>query len=162
MLRINVLILFSCLLCQAQTGDDFEEYLTDLSSRFDIVQICADSLPAEGFILLDTREEDEFSISRIGNAIHAGYDDFELSMLDMVPRDSEIIVYCSVGYRSSKIALELIDHGFKNVKNLYGGIFKWANEGRPLYTDSTQTAKIHTYNRHWGRFIVNPALIKIH
>jgi rhodanese-related sulfurtransferase len=146
---------------QAQQANEFEKYLHSLTDQFEIEQIKADSVILSKAIILDTREKEEFTVSRIKNAIFVGYDDFDPASLDSIKTDEEIIVYCSVGYRSSIVGVELKKNGFKNVKNLYGGLFKWANEGRPLYNDSTQTLKIHTYNKKWGRFITNPDLIKI-
>jgi 3-mercaptopyruvate sulfurtransferase SseA len=99
---------------------------------------------------------------RLKNAIWVGYNNFEISKINSVAFEQEIIVYCSVGYRSSKIGVELTKFGFKNVKNLFGGIFKWANEGRPLYNDSTQTVEIHAFNKKWGRFLTNPDLVKVY
>ena len=116
----------------AQTEDDYETCLEDLTAEFDIEQIQADSANMSNAVILDVREKDEFEVSRLKNAIWIGYDDFDISRIDSIDKEQEIIVYCSVGYRSSKIGEELIESGFKNVKNLYGGIFKWANENRPF------------------------------
>ena len=145
-----------------QTDEAFKTYLVNLAGVFDIEQVQTDSVILSTAVILDTRERDEFEVSRLKNAIWIGYDDFNVSGIDSIDKDQEIIVYCSVGYRSSKIGIELIKSGFKDVKNLYGGIFKWANEGLPLYNDSTQTAEIHAYNRKWGKFLTNPSLVKIY
>jgi rhodanese-related sulfurtransferase len=158
--HIVMLILLSVTL-SAQNSDAFEEYLQDLTGEFEIEQIQADSAILSKAIVLDTREKEEYEVSRLKNAIWIGYDDFDMTAVDSLDRDKELIVYCSVGYRSSKIGIELKEAGYQDVKNLYGGIFKWANEGRPLYSDSTQTVRIHGYNRKWGRFITNPELIKV-
>lgn len=146
----------------AQQEETFDAYLTDLTTEFDIKQVKADAVNLSTTVILDTREKNEFEVSRLKNAVWIGYDDFEISRIDSIKKDQEIIVYCSVGYRSSKIGEELIESGYKNVKNLYGGIFQWANENRPVYNDSTQTRKVHVYNRKWGRFLTNPDLTKIY
>jgi rhodanese-related sulfurtransferase len=146
----------------AQEDDEFTLYLQDLSKQFDIEQVKSDSANLSTSVILDTRDKEEYEVSKIKNAIWVGYDDFEISKVDTIDRTREIIVYCSVGYRSSKIGIQLNEAGFKDVKNLYGGIFQWANEGRPLYKDSTTTNQIHAYNRKWGRFINNPKLVKMY
>jgi len=146
----------------AQTDETFEAFLEDLAAEFDIEQIQADSANLSKVVILDVREKSEFEVSRLKNAIWIGYDDFDISRIDSIDKEREIIVYCSVGYRSSKIGEELIESGFKNVKNLYGGIFKWANENRPIYNDSSQTTEVHAYNRKWGKFLTNPALLKVY
>ena len=146
----------------AQTDETFEAFLEDLAAEFDIEQIQADSANLSKVVILDVREKGEFEVSRLKNAIWIGYDDFDISRIDSIDKEREIIVYCSVGYRSSKIGEELIESGFKNVKNLYGGIFKWANENRPIYNDSSQTTEVHAYNRKWGQFLTNPVLLKVY
>jgi len=157
-----LLVLFAFIgLSYGQMDQEFEDYLQELSSEFNINQIEADSLITQTVILLDTREKEEYMVSRIESAIWIGYDDFDLSRLRGINLEDEIVVYCSVGYRSSKIGIMLKEHGFKNVKNLYGGIFRWANIGHPLYNDTIRTNYIHTYNTNWGRFVQNPTLNKI-
>jgi rhodanese-related sulfurtransferase len=162
MVRAVLILLIIVMSVSAQKNDAFEEYLKDLTNQFEIEQIEADSANLSNSIILDVRDKTEFNVSRLKNALWIGYDDFDLSRIDSISHDQEIIVYCSVGYRSGKIGIELIENGFKNVKNLYGGIFKWANENRPLYKDSTQTLQIHAYNKKWGRFLTNPELIKVY
>lgn len=102
-------------------------------------------------VFLDAREMNEFEVSKIQGARWVGYDDFSMDRLKGIAKDSEIVVYCSVGYRSEKVAEKLEKAGYTNVSNLYGGIFEWVNEGR-VVVDSTdqKTQKVHAYNRAWG------------
>ena len=102
-------------------------------------------------VLLDAREKNEFEVSKIENAQWVGYDDFSLDRVKDIPKDEEIIVYCSVGYRSEKVSEQLIEAGFTNVHNLYGGIFEWKNQGK-VVVDSTnaETERVHAYSRVWG------------
>jgi len=139
----------------------FERYLNELNEEFGIDQIQADSLQHVNHMLLDIREKEEFEISHINNAVHAGYYEFSVEQFESVNKDTTIVVYCSVGYRSSKVAQKLIEAGFKDVRNLYGGIFKWVNQERKIQKDSTPSDSIHTYNKRWGRYITNKNIIKI-
>jgi len=102
---------------------------------------------------LDAREENEIQVSTINNAVPVGYDQFKIKALDSIPKNSKIIVYCSVGYRSEKVAEKLINAGFTNVFNLYGGIFEWVNSGHKTYKNKVVTPKIHAYNKVWGAWI---------
>ena len=44
--------------------------------------------------------------------------------------------------------------GYTSVVNLSGGIFKWANEGRPLFREESRpTALVHPYDRRWGLLV---------
>jgi hypothetical protein len=55
-----------------------------------------------------------------------------------------------VGARSEKITEELLKKGYSDVSNLYGGIFEWVNEGKPVYTNNRKTTKVHAYSMAWG------------
>jgi rhodanese-related sulfurtransferase len=102
-------------------------------------------------VFLDTRSKKEYETSHILNAIWVGYDEFSLKTLKAIPKNTPIIVYCSVGYRSEKIGEKLQKAGYKNVKNLWGGIFEWANQSHPLVNSAGQpTQKVHAYSPEWG------------
>jgi rhodanese-related sulfurtransferase len=114
------------------------------------INVQAAARDSAGLVLLDAREPKEFAVSHLKGALAVGYDHFDLDKLAAVDKKSRIVVYCSVGYRSEKIAEKLIAAGFKNVSNLYGGIFEWVNQGFPVYNTSGQTHKVHAYDRTWG------------
>lgn len=102
-------------------------------------------------ILLDARELAEYEVSKIDEARWVGYDDFDFERISDISKDQEVIVYCSIGYRSEKIAERLKKEGFKNVKNLYGGIFSWVNNDKKVVDSLGQeTNKVHAYNLIWG------------
>jgi rhodanese-related sulfurtransferase len=108
----------------------------------------------KGVVLLDAREPDEFAVSRLAGARYAGYDHFDLNMLGDLDRNQTVVVYCSVGYRSEKIAEKLLNAGFVQVYNLYGGIFEWVNAGQPVVDAAGRpTDRVHAYNRTWGLFL---------
>jgi rhodanese-related sulfurtransferase len=103
--------------------------------------------------ILDTREEDEFIVSHLKNARHVGNFWFDMRKVYDIPKNSTVVVYCSVGIRSEKIGEKLIAAGYKNVFNLYGGIFEWVNQSHPVYKQNgVQTAEIHTYDKNWDRW----------
>lgn len=104
----------------------------------------AASLPAP--VLLDVRAPEEFATSHLPGAIHAAPG----GPLPDLPRDTTIVVYCSVGYRSARLAQRLSDAGYTDVRNLEGSIFRWANEGRPLVHAGQPTTRVHPYSRWWG------------
>ena len=105
----------------------------------------------EGAIWLDARERNEYEISKIDGAVWVGYDDFDLQRVSGISKEEEVIVYCSIGYRSEKIAERLKEEGYNNVKNLYGGIFSWVNNDKKVYDAiGLETKKVHAYSRLWG------------
>ncbi|WP_330444537.1 rhodanese-like domain-containing protein [Flavivirga abyssicola] len=107
-------------------------------------------------ILLDSREFKEYQTSHLKNAIHVGYDHFKI---DSIPKKipnkaSQIIVYCSVGIRSESIGDSLKKAGYKNVKNLFGGIFEWKNNDLPIFNAvEKETDSVHTFSLKWSQWL---------
>ena len=107
-------------------------------------------------VLLDTREQEEFAVSHLSGASWVGHDTFVLdSALALIPdKSTPIVVYCSIGVRSENIGERLQEAGFTQVRNLYGGIFKWKNQGNPVVdTSGAPTENIHAYSKHWGKLL---------
>lgn len=113
-------------------------------------------------IFLDARPKNEFEVGHIQDAIRVGYEDFSIKSVKKIDKEQPIIVYCSVGYRSEKVAEKLKAKGFKNVHNLYGGLFEWANQDAPVYVQNKQTDSIHAYNKIWGSWIKNKSKVKVY
>jgi rhodanese-related sulfurtransferase len=105
-------------------------------------------------IFLDSRAKKEYDVSHIKGAKWIGYDEFNPNSLKNIAKDKQIIVYCSVGYRSEKITSKLNKLGYNNVSNLYGGIFEWVNQGEKVYDNQeVTTLKVHTYNEDWSKWL---------
>lgn len=112
-------------------------------------------------IILDTRSREEYNVSHIYGAKWVGYEEFKLDQIRHIPKDVGIVLYCSVGYRSNQIGKKLKEAGYRDVKNLYGGIFEWVNQGHTVYADGKNTKDIHPYSSTWGFWLsegnkVNP------
>ncbi len=104
-------------------------------------------------LFLDARKLEEYETSHIEGALYVGYKNFDMSSMDDVNKDTEIIVYCTVGYRSEKIGEKLIKAGYTNVSNLYGGIFSWVNSGHSVVNENGETQKVHCYNKKWSKWL---------
>jgi rhodanese-related sulfurtransferase len=108
------------------------------------------------YVFLDAREQAEYDISHIDGALAVGYDRFDAKSISKISKDQAIIVYCSIGYRSEKIATKLRKLGYTQVYNLYGSIFEWANRGYPLVNNQGRTTHlVHTYNAKWSKWLLN-------
>ena len=57
-----------------------------------------------------------------------------------------------IGVRSEQIGEQLKAMGYDNIKNLYGGIFEWTNQGYPVFKGNQQTLKVHAYDDFGGSF----------
>ena len=102
-------------------------------------------------IFIDARSLEEYEVSHIKDAKHVGFKNPDFSSLDTIEKSSQIIVYCSVGYRSEKITQQLIKIGYTDIYNLYGGIFEWKNQGHEIVNhENKPTENVHAYNLVWG------------
>ena len=74
------------------------------------------AMPKTNAFILDAREKEEYNTSHLKNAIFVGYSTFELdSVLSKIQnKNSEIVVYCSIGIRSETIASKLKKAGYSN------------------------------------------------
>ena len=103
--------------------------------------------------LLDVREKEEYSVSHLPGALRVDPEADAAVLAATLDPNRPVILYCSVGYRSSALALRLSTAMRQAPRNLAGSIFKWANEGRPLVNTSGQTQTVHTYNNHFGNMV---------
>lgn len=104
-------------------------------------------------ILLDARSPEEYAVSHLPDARRVDPEAKEFPALDSLSRDTPIVVYCSVGYRSARITKRLQEEGFRNVANLEGSIFRWANEGRPVVRNDRPVRAVHPYDQTWGTLL---------
>lgn len=113
------------------------------------------AMPKTKALILDARERDEYDVSHIKDAIAVGYNNFKLEAFKNSCPDKQqtIIVYCSLGIRSETIGDKLKAAGYKNVYNLYGGIFEWKNNGFPIYnSEEMETDSIHAFSKEWSQW----------
>ena len=140
----------------------------ELATRLAQVQADADanSKNSAHLVLLDVREPAEFAVSHIPGALnvcpaaHESPDDVMAILASVGPPQSDtcaIVCYCSVGFRSSQLALAIVTaepRWLGSVYNLDGSIFRWASQSRPLVDQSGQsTDRVHPYSRLWGNLI---------
>ena len=81
--------------------------------------------------VLDVRDQYEWDEKHIPGAIHQFVGELE-GNLPQIPRDSEVIVHCSVGHRSGIAVSVLKRNGFTRVYNMLGGITAWEKLDFPI------------------------------
>ena len=76
--------------------------------------------------LVDVREPHENAEYNIGGVLYP-LGNVQMMMVDELEpyKESEVIVYCRSGNRSGQACLILDALGFKNTKNLVGGMLAW-------------------------------------
>lgn len=136
-------------------GQDFYTFIDSLLSD-EIPKITVKELEKKkDFILLDVRSKEEFEISHIEDAIWVGEKKWDFKKLKKILHKQNIIVYCSVGFRSEKLARKLINQGYPKVYNLYGGIFEWINQGKSTRNSNGLTNTIHCFDNSFAKWIKN-------
>ena len=161
-MRFLLVILFLNAGLSFSQSKEYKELLKKYYDDFPTIGIleAKEKVGGKGIYFLDTRMKKEFDVSHIKNAIHVGYSDFSTKRIKQIPKNAEIIVYCSIGARSQDIGKKLKKAGYSNVHNLYGGLFHWANTGLPMVDSSgKKTTSIHGYSKEWGKWITNGKVV---
>lgn len=147
---ILVIALSAAYAIVAQSPKAFAQ-MTKVLLNHDVPEIHArEEIDLAKFVILDTREREEYDVSHLKNAIWVGYKDFDISRVAHLPKQSPILLYCSIGYRSEKITKRMRAAGYSDVTNLVGGIFAWSNLDKPIYDSASLTHKVHPYDAIWG------------
>ncbi|MCH2170776.1 molybdopterin-synthase adenylyltransferase MoeB [Myxococcota bacterium] len=81
----------------------------------------------ERLLLLDVRDADEYETARIEGSVRIPLAQLELE-LDQIAewKEEPLVVHCHKGGRSASACRMLEAHGFRNVRNLAGGIDAWS------------------------------------
>ena len=104
-----------------------------------------------GVVLVDVRENEEFSVGHIPGARHVPRAYLESRIEGVVPdRDAHIVLYCASGNRSAYAARTLSeDLGYRNVESMTGGITLWKDRGYEVVVPRTLTPEQRDrYSRH--------------
>ena len=108
-------------------------------------------------VLLDVRTEEEWNVSHLPGARRVDPKASVEEVTSGMPKETPIVTYCAVGYRSGELATKLREAGFASVWNLEGSIFQWANERRPLVREDQPVTTVHPYSSLWGRLLTDEA-----
>ena len=108
-------------------------------------------------ILLDVRTEEEWKVSQLPGARRVDPAASIETVTAGLAKETPIVTYCAVGYRSGALATKLREAGFTHVRNLEGSIFQWANERRPLVSGDKPVTVVHPYSSLWGRLLTDDA-----
>ena len=159
-LILGLLILFNGAYAQKVENEEFNALLQS-ELKHNVPEIDINTLVLmDDFIFIDARSLEEFNASHIKGAIHIDFIGFALDKLPKLSKKQVIVVYCSVGSRSERVTKILIDNGFKQSFNLYGGLFEWSNRGLPLVDENEQeTIDIHGVTKDWSKWITRGNIV---
>jgi rhodanese-related sulfurtransferase len=114
-------------------GARFNQLAADAKTRVREVSAAeASQEQAQGAVLIDVREADEFENGHAKGAVHLSKGVVELGIEEAVPDVTKpIVLYCGGGSRSALSADNLQKMGYTNVASMAGGFRAWKNEGLP-------------------------------
>ena len=86
----------------------------------------------DDFVLLDVRTEEELAIVKIEGCVHIALHELEAGVGQLAgDKEREILCLCHHGGRSAMAQRFLLSAGFKDVKNVPGGIHAYAEQVDP-------------------------------
>jgi rhodanese-related sulfurtransferase len=100
-------------------------------------------------LLVDVRSPEEFAVSHLPGAVNL-QTAAQIAAAVNERKPPRTVLYCSVGFRSSRLAHALARQGLRGVMNLEGSIFQWANEGRAVYQGNREVHTVHPYGKRWA------------
>lgn len=97
-------------------------------------------------VLVDVRSEKERATSMIPGAITS--DEFQRRADELA--GSSVVTYCTIGYRSSTYAQQLLQDGW-DVRNFHGSVLAWTHAGGELVDSEGQpTKRVHVFAERWS------------
>lgn len=78
----------------------------------------------ENLIIVDVREDEEVAMGMIPGAKHIVMGSIP-DRVDEIPREGEVILVCRSGNRSGRVYDYLETLGYRNTKNMNGGMIAW-------------------------------------
>jgi rhodanese-related sulfurtransferase len=92
-----------------------------------------EELSAQGAVLLDVRENNEWEAGHAPDAVHIPMGEIPQRLAD-IPEADRVYVVCRSGGRSARVTAYLNANGWDAI-NVEGGMNEWAATGRPVVTD---------------------------
>jgi len=91
------------------------------------------------FVIIDARNEYEHRVGTFRNALKVDVDSFrefpeKLAELK-AHKDKTVVTFCTGGIRCEKFSALLVEEGFENVRQLHGGIHRYADTTGGAYFD---------------------------
>ena len=129
----------------------FRELLTAARGRITETDPAgAEALLAEGHLLLDVREPDEYEQGAIPGSMHIPRGTLESGIEGrLADHGQPIVVMCAAGVRSAFAAETLTQLGYTDVVSMDGGFNRWKDEGREWSTPRTLSPdQRNRYQRH--------------
>jgi rhodanese-related sulfurtransferase len=96
--------------------------------------VAVTGLPADGYLLLDVREDDEWQAGHAPGAVHLPLSEL-MARVGEVPEDRDVYVICKVGGRSEQ-AVRYLNQLGRTTVNVSGGMLAWEAAGKPMVSEA--------------------------
>ena len=101
--------------------------------QIDIGQYQQMVVSGDPHVLVDVREDNEWSAGHVAGAVHLGKGIIERDIESAVPqKDTKLVLYCGGGFRSALVADALRQMGYTEAISLDGGWRALQASGLPL------------------------------
>jgi molybdopterin/thiamine biosynthesis adenylyltransferase/rhodanese-related sulfurtransferase len=130
---------------------NFRELLKTTKSQIrEVDPAGAEQLLADGALLLDVREPDEYEQGAVPGSVHIPRGHLESQIENRVAEhERPIVIMCAGGTRSAFAAKTLGELGYSDVVSMEGGFNRWKDEGRNWQKPKSLTGEQRNrYQRH--------------
>jgi rhodanese-related sulfurtransferase len=124
---------------QSQTatpGPAYQALVKDAKTRvkeMDVEQLKALRSTGDRFVLIDVREDGEWTAGHATGAVHIGKGVIERDIeAKVAQKDTKLVLYCGGGSRSALAADILMKMGYSNIVSLTGGFGAYKSAGLPV------------------------------
>lgn len=114
--------------------------VTDIAPQ-ELMRLLTEKKPV---VLVDVRTAAEQQVSMLPGAVTS---EVFLSNLEAY-RDHTVVGYCTISYRSGRLARELRQKGL-TMRNLQGGLLAWLHAGGQVYARGVESRRVHVYGSKW-------------
>jgi len=113
----------------------FEAMMENLKNPHDSVRVtklAAELAGGAAPLIIDVRPPDQYAEMHVPGAINIPQSELPNRKLELPEdRDAPIVMVCGIGKFSKETTLFLKSLGYRNVRNLKGGINEWVRKGQP-------------------------------
>jgi rhodanese-related sulfurtransferase len=102
---------------------------------------------------VDARSEEEFAVSHLPGAHRIDSESTASAALSALDPKRPVVIYCAAGYRGATLARRLQNAGRRDVWNLEGGVFAWANARLPPERDGQPVRRVRPCLRIFSRLL---------
>ena len=112
----------------------YTEYLRFFSGIPSLAPFAATQLLNDGTaVFVDVRDEKEYKAGHIKGARSIPVNQLDKHIHDIEKyKDSDVVVYCDNGMRTSRVTGKLKKQGFTKVSTIAGGLANWEKSNLPL------------------------------